>query len=125
MKNKISSNRSFGVTFSIFFLLLSLYFFFKNEKIYYSLIIISLIFLTLGILKSKILTNPNKIWVMFGEKLGFIIAPIIMALVYFTVVTPIALILKICGKDVLNIKNKKAQTYWVNKKNINSMKKQY
>ena len=62
---------------------------------------------------------------MFGEKLGFIIAPIIMALVYFTVVTPIALILKICGKDVLNIKNKKAQTYWVNKKNINSMKKQY
>jgi len=125
MQNKISSNRSFGITFSIFFLLLSLYFFFKNEKIYYSLIIISLIFLTLGILKSKILTNPNKIWVMFGEKLGFIIAPIIMALVYFTVVTPIALILKICGKDVLNIKNKKAQTYWVNKKNINSMKKQY
>lgn len=125
MKNKISSNRSFGITFSIFFLLLSLYFFFKNEKIYYSLIIISLIFLTLGVLKSKILTNPNKIWVMFGEKLGFIIAPIIMALVYFTVVTPIALILKICGKDVLNIKNKKAQTYWVNKKNINSMKKQY
>ena len=125
MKNKISSNKSFGVTFSIFFLLLSLYLFFKNEKIYYSPIIISLIFLTLGILKSKILTNPNKIWVMFGEKLGLIIAPIIMALIYSTVVTPIALILKISGKDVLNIKKKKAQTYWITKKSMNSMKKQY
>ena len=89
--------------------------------------ILSLPFLILGLLNSKILTPFNRAWIKLGEILGLIIAPAIMALVYFVFLTPISLIVRIFGKDLLDIKfNKKLETYWINrKKNLGSMKKQF
>ena len=126
MHNK-SSNRSFGLLFFIVFIVLGLWPIKNNLPPNYYLIIISFIFLILGILNSKILTPLNNVWIKFGEFLGRIIAPIIMALVYFIFLTPISLLVRIFGKDLLDIKfSKNQKSYWnTRKKKIGSMDKQF
>ena len=128
-KIKISSNRSFGIVFSIFFSLVAIYLFYKFENINYALIFLSLLFLILGLLKSKILTPLNILWLKFGIFLSKIISPIIMALVFFVVVTPLALLAKLVKKDFLGLdkkKNIKKNSYWIEKEKYNnSMKDQF
>ena len=126
MKSK-SSNRSFGLLFFIVFLVIGLWPLTKGEGIHIYLILISTIFLALGLINQKILSPLNKTWIKFGEVLGIVIAPIIMAIVYFVVLTPISLIVRIFGKDLLGLKFfKKQDTYWIKrKKNLGSMKKQF
>ena len=121
-----SSNRSFGLVFFVLFLLIGLWPLKDGESIRVWSIILCSIFLFLGILDSKIL-NPLKIlWLKFGEYLGIVIAPIVMAIVYFIVITPIGLFMRILGKDFLRLKFSKENTYWIKRdKNINSMKKQF
>ena len=103
-----SSNRSFGLLFFIVFLILGLWPLKNSGNLNYYLIGISGIFLLLGIANSKLLSPLNKTWVKFGEILGLLIAPIVMATVYFIFLTPISLIVRIFGKDLLGVKfNKK------------------
>jgi|TARA_A100001011_G_scaffold246805_1_gene255055 hypothetical protein len=127
MKNKKSNNRSFGILFFIVFLILGLYPTLKGNSPNIYLISISIPFIILGIINSKILTPLSNAWIKLGEILGIIIAPIVMAIIYFFILTPISLIVRIFGKDLLSIKfDKQVNTYWINrKKNINSMKKQF
>ena len=127
MKNKKSNNRSFGILFFIVFLILGLYPTLKGNSPNIYFILISIPFIILGLINSKILTPLNNAWIKLGEILGIIIAPIVMAIIYFFILTPISLIVRIFGKDLLSIKfNKQVNTYWINrKKNINSMKKQF
>ena len=123
---KIGSNRSFGVVFFIVFLLISVYPLINDENIRYWSLLISLIFLVLGLLNSKILTPLNKIWFKFGILLGKIISPLVMGFIYFFIITPIGLFLKLFGKDLLKIKFNKKSTYWIKRaKNKTSMKKQF
>ena len=126
MKTK-SSNRSFGLLFFIVFIILGLWPLKNGNDINYYLITISAIFLILGLIDSRFLSPLNKAWIKLGEILGLIIAPIIMAIVYFFFLTPISLIVKVFGKDLLGIKfNKKIDTYWLKrKKNLGSMRKQF
>ena len=112
---KISSNRSFGIVFFIVFLLIALYPLSHNEEIRVWSSIISLIFLVLGLLNSKILTPLNKLWFKFGILLSKIISPLIMGIIFFLVVTPIGLLMRILGKDLLNLKYNNNQSYWVEK----------
>ena len=122
----MGSNRSFGIVFFIVFLIISLWPLLNSNEIRIWAFIISLVFLVLGLLNSKILTLLNKIWFKFGIFLGNIISPIVMGLIYFVVVTPIALLLKVFGKDVLSLKKTKSNTYWKNKEKYNSsMKNQF
>ena len=127
MKNKKSNNRSFGILFFIVFLILGLYPTLKGNSPNIYLISISIPFIILGIINSKILTPLSNAWIKLGEILGIIIAPIVMAIIYFFILTPISLVVRIFGKDLLSIKfDKQVNTYWINrKKNINSMKKQF
>lgn len=122
-----SSNRSFGLLFFIVFLILGLWPLKNSGNLNYYLIGISGIFLLLGIANSKLLSPLNKTWVKFGEILGLLIAPIVMAAVYFIFLTPISLIVRIFGKDLLGVKfNKKKNSYWINrKKSLGSMRKQF
>ncbi len=123
---KISSNRSFGIVFFIVFLLIALYPLTYSEDIRVWSVTISLIFLVLGLFNSKILTPLNKLWFKFGIFLGKIISPIIMGIIFFLVVTPIGLIMRFLGKDVLNLKYNKNKSYWVEKKGPKSkMKNQF
>ena len=123
---KISSNRSFGIVFFIVFLLIGIYPLFKNGEFRSWSIIISLIFLVLGIIDSKLLSPLNKLWFKFGLMLGKIISPLIMGIIFFIVVTPTAIIMRILGKDLLNLKYNKKDSYWIEKSDVKSkMKNQF
>jgi len=125
-KIKVSSNKSFGIVFSIFFLLISIYPLLNNDPIYYWSLFVSFIFLVLGLMNSKILSPLNLLWFKFGILLGRIISPVVMGIIFFLVVTPISIILKIFGKDVLNLKFNNNKTYWIVKDGPKSnMKKQF
>jgi large-conductance mechanosensitive channel len=85
-----------------------------------------LIFLILGLLNSKILTPLNKIWFKFGIFLGKIISPLIMGVIFFLVVTPIGLIMRVFKKDLLNLKFNNNTSYWIENKGPKSkMKNQF
>ena len=116
MKNiKIGSNKSFGVVFSIVFLIVALYPVLNNDSIRTWSVILSLIFLVLGLLNSPILSPLNKIWFYFGIFLGKIVSPLIMAIIFFIVVTPIGFIMRLLKKDILNLRFNNNKTYWIKK----------
>tara|TARA_B100000131_G_C17809639_1_gene489109 strand:- start:107 stop:499 length:393 start_codon:yes stop_codon:yes gene_type:complete len=124
---KTGSNKSFGIVFFVIFIIIALWPLLKDENIRVWSIIVSITFLTLGLLNSKILTPLNKLWMRLGILLGAIVSPIVMGVVYFGVITPIGLIMKLFGKDVLNLKlDKNKPTYWLKKDEIKSkMKNQF
>ena len=123
---KISSNRSFGLVFFVVFLLISIYPLLYGQNFRFWLLIVAIIFLALGLLNSKILTPLNKIWFKFGLLLGRIVSPVIMSIIFFFVVTPISFVMKILGKDILNLKRNNNNTYWVEKSGPKSkMKNQF
>ena len=123
---KIGSNKSFGIVFFVVFLLISFYPLLNNENIRIWSLVISLIFLILGVLNSKILSPLNKIWFKFGIFLGKIISPLVMGVIFFLVVTPIGLIMRLLGKDVLNLKFSDHKSYWIEKTGPKSkMKNQF
>ena len=125
-KIKIGSNRSFGIVFSIVFLIIALYPLLNSDSIRIWSIILSSIFFIFGLLNSNILSPLNRIWFKFGIILGRIVSPIIMGLVFFLVVTPISLILRLFKKDTLNLKKNDSMTYWVKKLDKKSkMKNQF
>ncbi len=129
MKNskiKIGSNKSFGIVFFTVFLIIAIWPLLNGYEIRYWSLIISIVFLILGILNSKILTPFNKIWFKIGILLGNVISPIIMSIIFFLVVTPTSFIMKILGKDLLNLKKNTKNSYWIKKQNQNSrMKNQF
>ena len=124
---KISSNRSFGLLFFIVFLAISLWPLKSQEDFRLWAFILALIFFVLGILNSKFLTPLNKLWMKFGIFLGSIISPFVMGVVFFMVVTPVGLIMRFLGKDLLRIKKSKfVSTYWISReKQNNTMKRQF
>ena len=123
---KISSNRSFGIVFFVVFFLIALYPLINNEDIRIWSLVISLIFLILGLINSRILNPLNKLWFKFGILLGKIVSPIIMGIIFFLVVTPIGFIMRILGKDLLNLKFNRNKSYWIKKNGPKSkMKNQF
>ena len=123
---KISSNRSFGIVFFIVFLLIGIYPLLNDDHLRIWSLIISIVFLILGLLNSKILFPLNKIWFKFGILLGKIISPLIMGLIFFVVVTPIGLLMRLFNKDLINLKFNKSKSYWIEKKEPKSkMKNQF
>jgi len=129
MNNKkiiMSSNKSFGLVFFVFFLIISIFPLFKDENIRIWSIILAVIFLILGLMNSSFLYPLNQIWFKFGIILGNLVSPIVMFLIFFLVITPTSLIMKILGKDLLNLKKNNNKTYWVERSKIKSkMKNQF
>jgi len=129
LKSKIqmSSNRSFGLVFFFVFLLIGLWPLHNDGTIRLWSIFISITFLFLGAVNSKLLIPLNKLWFKLGITLGNIVSPIVIAIVFFTVVTPIGLFMKMLKKDLLNLKyNKEKKTYWIKRSSsIGTMKRQF
>ena len=125
--HKRSSNRSFGLLFFVVFLVIAFWPLTKKSEINLYLISIALIFLVLGLLNSKILSPLNKAWIKLGEILGIIVAPVVMAIVYFIILTPISLLVRLFGKDLIGMKfSNDIKSYWIKrKKNLGSMDKQF
>ena len=123
---KINSNKSFGIVFSIVFLLIAIYPLINDQELRIWSLIISTTFLILGLINSRALTPLNKLWFKFGLLLGRIVSPVIMGLIFFLVVTPIAFTMRIIGKDLLNLKFNKDKSYWIEKTGPKSkMKNQF
>jgi len=100
-KIKRSTNKSFGLVFFAVFLIIGLWPLLNETSPKVWSIIISIIFLVLGLLKSKILTPLNFIWFKFGELLGLLVSPVVMAVIFFLIVTPTGIIMKLFKKDLL------------------------
>ena len=123
---KIGSNRSFGIVFFIVFLIIAIYPFLNQGELRLWSLIVSIIFLILGLLNSKLLLPLNKIWFRFGILLGKIVSPLVMGIIFFFVVTPIGILMRILKKDLLNLKFNKKTTYWIEKNDLKSkMKNQF
>ena len=124
---KVGSERSFGLIFATVFVIIGLYPLRYGENIYLWSFLIAFIFLFLGVFLPKVLIVPNNLWFRFGKLLGDIIAPIIMILLYFLIVTPTGIIMRLLGKDLLHQKlNNLKKSYWIKrKKSLDSMKNQF
>ena len=122
-KVNLPSNKNFGIVFFIVFLLVALYPLINNQEIRTWSLLVSIIFLFLGLINSVILTPLNKLWFIFGIFLGKIVSPFIMGIIFFLVVTPIGLLMRLFGKDILNLKYNKNNTYWIEKKGPKSLMK--
>ncbi len=124
-KIKVSSNKSFGVVFFIVFVVIAFYPLVNQEEYRLWALITALIFLVLGLINSSILTPLNLLWFKFGMLLGRIVSPIIMGLVFFGVVTPTGLLMKLFKKDLLKLKRKDKKSYWIERKSKSEMKNQF
>tara|TARA_Y100000590_G_C14943461_1_gene722193 strand:- start:107 stop:487 length:381 start_codon:yes stop_codon:yes gene_type:complete len=119
-------NKSFGILFFIIFFIYGIWPLLSSNELRIWSIVVGVVFLILGLLNSKLLSPLVKLWIKFGELLGKIIAPIVMFFIYFSIITPIGLIMKIFGKDLLNIKYSKINSYWIKRpKDLQTMKKQF
>ena len=125
-KKTLPSNRNFGLVFSVFFIIVTLWPLLNDSNIRYWSLIVSFIFFILGIINSKLLSPLNKVWMKFGFILGKIVSPIVMGFIFFAVVTPIGIIMRVLRKDILNLKKNDQNTYWIKKDNKNNnMKNQF
>ena len=123
---KKPSEKSFGILFGFIFLIISFWPLLSSNNIRLWALIIGFIFFIIAFLNPIILGPLSKIWIKFGEILGKIIAPAVMALVYFFILTPVSLVVRAFGKDLLRLKFSKKMTYWIKReKKINSMDKQF
>ena len=128
MKNqtKLPTNKNFGIVFFIVFFIIALYQLKIGSDSYFWSIVVSLFFLILGFLNSKILTPLNKLWFKFGIFLGKIISPLVMGIIFFLVVTPTGLLMRLLNKDLLNLKFNNNSSYWIEKTEPKSkMKNQF
>ena len=125
--NTKSSNKSFGIVFFIVFLIVGLYPVFNHEEIRIWSIILSLTFLILGLLNSNLLTPLNKTWIRFGILLGNFISPLVLGIIFFLVVLPTGILMRLFKKNFLGLKfDKNLKSYWINKeKQLSSMKNQF
>ena len=123
---KIGSNRSFGIVFFIVFLIIAVYPLINSGELKLWSLILSIIFLVLGLVNSNILNPLNKLWFKFGIFLGKIISPFVMGIIFFLVVTPIGIFMRLLGKDLLKLRYNKNQSYWIEKNGPKSkMKNQF
>ena len=123
---KIGSNRSFGIVFFVVFLIIATFPLMNGDELRLWSLTISVVFLFLGLINSKILNPLNKLWFKFGVFLGKIISPLVMGIIFFLLVTPIGLLMRLLNKDLLNLKLNKKETYWIEKIDTKSkMKNQF
>ena len=123
---KKSSEKSFGILFSTIFFLIAIWFFLEDGKIIFWALALAFIFLFVAFLKKELLKPLNIAWIKLGEVLGKIIAPLVMALIFFFILTPLSFIIRIFGKDLLKLKLSKDNSYWIKReKNITTMDKQF
>ncbi len=127
MKKKlIKSNKSFGILFFVVFFLYGIWPTLNSNEIIIWSLLISVIFLALGLLNSKLLTPLSNLWIKFGELLGRIVSPIVMFFIYFFFLTPLAIVIRLFGKDLLKLKFTKSLSYWIKReKDVGSMKRQF
>ena len=123
---KSNNNKSLGLLFFFIFIVISFWPLLNGENVRIWSIVMAIIFLTLALVKPQILNPLTKLWIKFGELIGKFISPIVIGLIYFVILTPIGLLMRIFNKDLLNLKFSEESSYWIKRETkLNSMDKQY
>tara|TARA_B100000242_G_C42853168_1_gene396103 strand:- start:249 stop:623 length:375 start_codon:yes stop_codon:yes gene_type:complete len=123
---KSNNNKSLGLLFFFVFIIISFWPLLNGGNVRIWSIVIAIIFLTLALVKPQILNPLTKLWIKFGELIGKFISPIVIGLIYFVILTPIGLLMRLFNKDLLNLKFSKESSYWIKRETkLNSMDKQY
>lgn len=124
---EVGSEKSFGIVFAIIIALISTYPLLNDADIHTRGLMVAILLLIAAFFASRLLFIPNKLWFKFGLLLGVIITPIVMSVIYYVSVVPIGLLMKLSGKDILNLKiNPKADSYWIKRDEpVRSMKDQF
>ena len=115
MKNQLPSNKNFGLFFSAIFLIAA-YAFLKlwGEFAVFALIT-STLFAIVAILTPQILSPLNRLWFSLGLLLGKIVSPIVLALIFFVLITPVSFVTRLFGRDELKMKKRNVESYWVDR----------
>ena len=114
---KLPSNRKFGFFFTLIFLLATIYTYYLNSEILvYILGTLCGVFLIITITNADSLLSLNKLWMKFGILLGKIVSPIVMGMIFFGIFTPIAILMRLSGRDELRLCFKNKKTHWINRK---------
>ena len=122
---KLKENVIFGILFFVFFLIIGFYPLISNGFIRVWSIVLSLVFFIITIIRPNLFTFLNKLWIKFGILLGKIISPIVMGLVFFFVITPTGILVRVLKKDVMGLK-RGGSSYWINREDkVQTMKKQF
>ena len=120
---KLPSNKNFGLFFGFVFFLIFLYFYDgKIETIDFFYLLLSVMFVMTSLIKADILLPLNKSWMFLGFLLSKIVSPLVLGLLFFALITPVALIIKLIGRDELKLKNQKNNTFWISKEEIKDYK---
>ena len=108
-----SSNKSFGIVFAVVFLIVATWPLFWGNELRIWATIASLAFLGTAFLFPNILSPLNTLWTKFGLLLHKIVTPLVMGLVFFVVVSPIAILMRIFAKRPLSLKYENIDSYWI------------
>ena len=114
----MTSNFNFGIVFSIFFLILSIYFYYAQKLSFsFTFGLLFVIFLLLTLLVPRSLYYINLGWYKLSKLLSIIISPVFLGIIFFIIITPLSILFKIIGRDELHLKNKKISSYWIKRDN--------
>ncbi len=118
---------TFSLIWAFIFFIIGVYPAIKNGDIRIWPLVVGFLFLSLSKIKPTVLTVFYILWTKLGVIIGGIVSKLIMLILYFGLLTPISLILKILGKDLLAKKmDRRKSTYWINRETQpQSMKKQF
>ena len=109
----LPSNRKFGFFFSVVFFVVAAYFLYIQSQIVASgLFVVALILFITTLFNSDVLLPLNKLWMRFGLFLGMIINPIIMAFIFFGLITPYGIVMRMMGRDELRLR-KTIESHWI------------
>jgi hypothetical protein len=114
MSPQLPSNKKFGLLFSVVFLAFSLYAYIKHEASLLSiaLSLISAFFLLSSFFFQNLLSPLNKAWFLLGIGIGKLVSPVVLGIIFFGLITPIALMARLLGRDELKLKRPKKSSYW-------------
>ncbi len=113
---ELPPNRKFGFFFTLVFVVAATYFYYSTSVTWaYIFIVAALIFLLVTLVKSDALLPLNKLWMRFGLLLGMIISPIVLGVIFFGLFTPIAMLMRLSGRDELRLKVTQKASHWISR----------
>ena len=113
-ETELPSNQKFGFFFTFVFAVVAAYFYYStNVSWAYVFVVAALIFLLVTLIKSDALLPLNKLWMRFGLLLGMIVSPIVVGIIFFGLFTPIAILMRLSGRDELRLKFSHKVSHWI------------
>jgi hypothetical protein len=115
---RLPSDRKFGFLFAIVFVLTGLYSLYKLYSILWSLVafLLGVILLAVALVSPSRLRPLNRIWFELGLLLGKVVSPVVLGAIFFLLISPIAILMRISGRDGLRLRKRRLSSYWLNRK---------